>query len=225
MGIVTDFLSEKKIRKSLRGVIHIGAGFCEEWAEYRDLGVDKVLWIDGNEKALKIGMEIIKNNNITNQTSIQQYLSHKNGKETFYTTVNRFMPKSVGRDDSLLKPFEIGGVTLVSIIEIDVKRLDKLFSESNINISEYNILVIDVQGAELKVLAGCGDILNQMDYIICETWRDNKEENYENQSTIKSMETFMGLYKFKQIDMIQGHGGIWVDILFKKQEEKIGETI
>ena len=204
-------------------VIHIGAATCEEWNDYIKLGVRKVLWIDGNKNLLKIGMDIIKKRNITNQTSLNVYLSHENGIETLYETSN--IGGIAGRDDSLLKPFNIG-ISTNSMVEVNVRRLDSLFSELNIDASDYNTLVIDVQGAELKVLAGCGNIINHMNFVLCETWKakDDKKykgEHYKDESNVNEVKCFMEkIYKFKETSRYEiSKISTWMDILFEKPED------
>ena len=210
----TEVLLKRTINKEITGIIHIGADRCQEWTDYKQLNVNNVIWIDGHRKALDIGREVLESNGIANHLFIETYLSYKNDiEQPFYTT------KSVigdGRDDSILKPLTIPN----SVISVNVKRLDTLFSELSINAKNYNTLIIDVQGAELKVLAGCGDILNYMNCVVLECWKGEDDVMYKNEAKVSEVKYYMeNIYGFTETGrIVQGANfdAPVMDILFER---------
>jgi FkbM family methyltransferase len=206
----------------IRGVIHVGALLCEEWEDYRNMGVGKVLWIEGNPESVSVARQILKLHGVDgNQHVIQGYMSHHNGKEDFYHT------KANSRNDSLMKPCTwYEEISVKSKETVDVKRLDTLIFECGENIGDYNALVVDVQGAELKVLAGAGDMLNNMDFIVTEAWHDDLEVfgrvHYDNSATVTRLKSFLDVYDFEETlrtpteQEDPGHAQAWLDILYER---------
>ena len=75
-NISTLLLSQKtRTDIPIRGVIHIGAGRCEEWEEYKKLNVERVLWFEGNPSFVEAGIKLLSAT--TNQQIIQSYFVSK----------------------------------------------------------------------------------------------------------------------------------------------------
>ena len=178
----------------IRGVIHIGAGKCEERFDYRELCATKVLWIDGTPQFSISGLIA---DGFVNDTIVECYLSDTNGVGTIHHTAID------SRNDSLALPTGAQDEVIVRDKRpVPVKRLDSLLNEFEIDVRDFNTMVIDVQGWELKVFAGCGTILDQMEFIVTECWLDQKRTDltprYEVQPTIEQMQEFLqscGLHK------------------------------
>lgn len=220
-------LSIRDGKKPILGIMHIGALRCDECNDYKTLGAERVLWFEGNPESVKQGKEVLIKNSLShNNYVIQAYLSHYDGQETFYET------KLDSRNDSLLKPCTwYDDISEKNAKSVNVSRLDSLLNEDLwwVGIEQYNTLVIDVQGAELKVLAGAGDLLNHMDYIVCEAWHDELEVfgkvHYDNEATITRLRDFLDIFGFKEThrtpreDEDPTHSQAWVDILFERNTQ------
>jgi len=205
----------------LTGVIHIGAAKCEESDDYQFLGANRVLWIEGNALSAAIGRITV--GNIPNQRIVEAFLSHQNSTELFYETVLD------SANDSLMKPCNwYADVAVKNIRPVIVRRLDTLLSELNINIANYNTLVVDVQGAELKVLIGCGDILNHINFIAAEAWYDElyiwNRFVYTKGTPISRLKNYLeDIYEFNETvrtptDEENPHRThSWIDVLFERK--------
>ena len=87
-------------------------------------------------------------------------------------------------------------------------RLDDI----EINIKNYNLINLDVQGYELEVFKGAEETLKNIDYIISEI---NKDETYLGCAKINELEDFLSPYGFKLVE--QNWAGItWGDGFFIK---------
>ena len=81
------------------------------------------------------------------------------------------------------------------------------------DLTEYNFIVIDVQGYELEVFKGAKNTLDNIDYIISEI---NRDELYENCAKIEQLVEFLSNYGFEFIEH-NWVGGTWGDGLFIKK--------
>jgi len=96
---------------------------------------------------------------------------------------------------SLLEPGEgqrdAYGVELASGQQVEVRRMDHILSPEQI--VRPAIMKIDVQGAELEVLRGCGALLDSLDYIYLE---GSFVELYKGQALITEIVMFLGAHGF-----------------------------
>jgi len=223
MKTVAGVLLSKRHNKDvpLKGIIHVGAAKCEEREDYERLGVERILWIEGNALTAAISKDAIKD--FPHQYMVEVFLSHQDGTEPFYET----MVDSA--NDSLMKPCTwYEEVAVRNVRTVNVKRLDTLFRELGMDVTEYNTLVLDVQGAELKVLIGCGDILNHVDFVISEAWYDElyiwNKFIYENGTPLLKLASFLeDFYGLRETERTptekenahRSHS--WLDVLFERK--------
>lgn len=79
-------------------------------------------------------------------------------------------------------------------IKVDGIRLDT-FAKNN-NISNIDLLCIDLQGYELNAIKSLGELLHNVKYIITECSIDN---TYENGCNYKELEEYLNKYNFKYV--------------------------
>jgi len=143
---------EKNLIIQSKGVLHIGASFGQEANFYQSLNA-KVLWIE----AIPLVYEKLhlKCSLFQNQFAINALLGDANREKVdFYLASNNFESSSIfqfGRD------FRSNKIMMNDQVELPMFRLDSL--EMPIPISNFGHWVIDVQGAELDVLKGCGNLI------------------------------------------------------------------
>jgi FkbM family methyltransferase len=137
------------ILQGATGVLHIGGHHGQEAEEYASLGLP-VRWIEAHPDYFEILKSHISN--FPNQVAINALLGDENGKQTkFYVASNE------GASSSILAlsenhGFEKSGLRMTDEVFLKMATLDFLISSAEIeNLSHW---VIDVQGAELKVLSG-----------------------------------------------------------------------
>ena len=97
--------------------------------------------------------------------------------------------------------------------EVQLETLDHWFATNNIG--NYNFLSIDVQGYEKEVLLGSKNILQNIDYILCEV---NCKELYENCAMVEDIDTYLSQYGFSRIKTVWYEDAGWGDALYIKNE-------
>lgn len=197
------------ITKKITGVIHIGAHECEERTEYQqhfNLDDDKILWFE----ALQHKVEKVKRNIPTIQI-FHECISDSDNNTVDFNITNNFQSSSMLSLKTHLQ--EHPYVFEIFRMKLQTKRLDTFLQEHNINPSEYNFLNLDIQGAELLALKGCGDILKTIDYIYTEV---NEKELYENCCLITDLDTYLKEFGFVRVlTEMTTHG--WGDAFYVKE--------
>ncbi len=100
------------------------------------------------------------------------------------------------------------------IKDVDVMRVDKFCNENKIK--KIDLLCMDVQGFELNILQGCGDIIHNIDYIILEVTKPNLISVYNLSPTYKDVNDFMTENGF-DISLIIEENRCEDNILYTKQ--------
>jgi FkbM family methyltransferase len=166
---------------AIKGFVHIGGHNAEEHEKYKNF---PVLWVEGHpDYAAKLAENIAWE---PYQISFEALLSDTDGEEVdFYITKDEFA-------SSMLKPalhqelFPHAPVT--DVIKLRTKRFDTLIEEQSLKRWMYNVLILDVQGAELKVLKGMGDLLQKFPVVICEY---TVVELYEGSPRLDDLDEFL----------------------------------
>lgn len=198
----------------IKGVIHVGAFRGEEIKQYRSLGLKNTILFEPQEHLYHMfKYQLLPTEKAYNfalgdtETELDLYISKSNGG----------IQNGSGASSSFLKPkihlTEHPSVVFDGTVETcKIKRLDDVISEDNINICEYNLLSIDVQGYELKVLKGSVDTLSYIKYIIVEV---NRAEVYEECPMVDDIDNFLNNFGFKNI-YTYWQSQSWGDALYVK---------
>lgn len=134
-----------------QGVLHVGAHTGQEASFYSRFNLP-VIWVEGNPAVFD---ELKNNVSVFGQRAVLALIS-ENDKERvpFYLTSNNSESASLfplAEKHAWMKLENTGSVSL------ETRRLDKLFSESEIQ--KFDFWVIDVQGSELQVIRSAGKFL------------------------------------------------------------------
>jgi hypothetical protein len=78
----------------------------------------------------------------------------------------------------------------------NLKILLKRIEENNIDVTQYNFLNVDVQGYELEVLKGFGDLLQGIDYVYAEV---NTNYLYEGCALVGDLDEYLSNYGFTRV--------------------------
>lgn len=154
-------LNKSNLQK--KGIIHIGAHLGEEAETYNNMGFNNVMWMEANPELCTQ----LKDNVSRYGHSVYNYLlsDSDSGDVDFFITNNEGHSSSMfALSDDLLKT----GMNVTKKFKLESARFDTFCQKNNVNIDKYNCLNIDVQGAELKVLSGFGNMLHKFDFIVTE---------------------------------------------------------
>jgi FkbM family methyltransferase len=139
---VTDLL--KRYTIECKSVLHIGAHFGEEAAEYREFGMQRGIFVEGDPL---IYPELKKTiGKFTNFSTLCALISNSKSQ------VNFFRASNDGASSSLLKPARHSKER--PDILFDAPDVLMTVTLDSLNLGIFDLIVIDVQGAELKVISG-----------------------------------------------------------------------
>jgi FkbM family methyltransferase len=184
---------------NVNGILHIGAHKCEELETYlKYTTIDKVLWVEAIKSIID---ENLKNNPLLN--IINAVVSDEDGKDIEFKIANLTNCSSI-LDLKYHKEIH-PEVEIVETISMQTKTIQTLYKENNINPTEYNTLVMDIQGAELLALKGMGNILDNIDIIYVEV---NEKELYEGCCKLEDLDNFLLNLEFekKYLTLLNGYG-------------------
>jgi FkbM family methyltransferase len=192
-----------KHRLKIKGVIEVGAHWGQEYADYSSLGVKDFVFIEPCREAF----EVLKNKFLGNPNVIlyNHACGDVGGPAAMYTG-----PTNNGMSNSLLKPkvhlTQHPDVLFTTTEEVDVELLDKLQFDR----SKYNLLNMDCQGFEDRVLKGASETLKTIDYIYTEV---NRLEMYEKNAVVEELDAMLPEFTRVETGWASDYHG-WGDSLF-----------
>ena len=134
-------------------------------------------------------------NTISTLKSFNCALSDYNGSAQFNESLYDYSSSLLKMTEKHQSAFPYTKVK--SVYKVDVHTF-KYFS-NKIKLIAPTILKIDVQGAELKVMDGAGEMLNIVDYILCEV---SFAKLYEGQPLVNEVINYMSKKGFILIDIV-----------------------
>lgn len=182
----------KKYQMELKGVIHGGAHECEEMAVYKQNGLDesKVIWFEANP-SLKAKME-----KINSKLRIYNYaITDETGKTIPFFVTNNFQSSSILPLQTHMKHHPT--IKVKEKIEVSTIRIDDFLSREEDSIENYNLLNLDIQGAELMAIKGMGDLIENMEMLYLEV---NEEHLYKGCALLPELDDYLLGKGFVRLD-------------------------
>jgi len=174
-----------------KGIIHIGAHMVEERSKYLSCGVNNIIWIEANPD-LYNKISIFKS---SNEMVLNYVVSSDDDIEYDFMITNN------GESSSILEldkhKIHHPHIHVVDNIKLKSKKMDTIVYENNIDVSKYNFMNIDIQGAELLALNGSIDLLDNIDYIYTEV---NSASLYKDCGLISEIDTFLSVFGFVRME-------------------------
>lgn len=200
----------QKYKLNIKGIIHCGAHIGEEYPIYQKLNIPKVLWIEANEELIPGLEKRIKNDN---HLILNTAVSDKEQGEIYFYYTNQTQSSSLYNLG--LNKQQRKGLEVREIKKIPTTTLDYLFKHhTELEINDYNLINLDIQGGELKALSGFKNELKNIDYIYCEA---HKKETYEGVPQLDDLLNFLEPLGFKFIDSYFYKNKGWGDIFLMRQ--------
>jgi len=130
-----------------------------------------------------------------------------------------YISSNEGQSSSILKPLlhtEIyPGVEFNGEVVVKQTSMDKYIAENNVNIVDFNCMMIDVQGYELEVFKGATNTLKNIDYIITEI---NNIELYEGCAIVDELDKFLGTFRFERVLTSMVDDDSWGNAIYIKKK-------
>lgn len=187
-----------------KGVIHIGAHLCEEHDTYQRVGVgdECILWIEANPDLVLKARGMYPAAKI-----VQAVISDREEVVTFRVTNN-------GESSSFL-PLKLHAVfhpeiSEVSQIQLTTTTLPALMRELREDPTQYDLLNMDIQGAELHALKGMEDLLCHFRGIYLEV---NEQELYAGCGLYPEVSAFLLHHGFSLVERYITNSS-WGDAFF-----------
>ena len=202
---------EEQMGEKITGVIHVGAHYAEEAEEYASLKVP-VVWFEGHPTYAAEMMQRLKK--YDNQIGVPILLSNKDDETVdFWITADEYA-------SSMLKPsyhqIQNPHAKIVDRIWLKARRFDAVWPIMDLDILNYNLLVLDVQGAEARVWEGMSDLTSGFKAIVSEY---STVEFYEGVPKLSDLDLMYD--GFERIDPKPGTEHIHADALYVRKEREL----
>ena len=211
-----SYFEENNIQ--LNGVIHVGAHRGEEINEYGDLGAKTVIWVEANPEVFDEMCIMLTNAEANIDSHAFQYAASTEDHGT--AEFNRYYGPDAGHlvgnkgCSSLLKAEGRFEEWYKDTIEVETITIDTLLEEEGFNVEDFQLLNMDVQGAELMVLSGSEKVLDNVKWVTTEaTWED---PDYIDNVMYDELKSFLESKGFVETQIVP-HAKNWGDVLFVKE--------
>lgn len=210
MMIPSHIVSEKL--KGHTGVIHVGAHDGGEIEFYLNLGFKKSIWVEANPSVYNRLLQNVANySEFMDSKCFNFAASDNDGDAVFNITNNDSASSSILKlkTHSMYYPH----VTVSDSITVKTTTLDNLFLRTGIDVRDYTVLNMDIQGAELLALRGADKLVLQcINLIYLEV---NFEELYEGCALVGDIDEFLSNHGFKRTVTEPTNFG-WGDAIYER---------
>jgi FkbM family methyltransferase len=192
----------------VRGVIHVGAHHGQEHEAYlAEFGEDlQTHWFEPGIETFSVLKENLGG---SSRTELYNFaLGSESGELPLWTeTANK------GQSSSLARP--VKHLELFPHIEFSVGDAVSVRTLDSFDITNSNMMVLDVQGYELEVLKGAVETLSKVDHIFCEV---NDIAMYEGCPNLQSLCEFLHPLGF-ELKEIWWTDGNWGDGYWRRRRD------
>lgn len=146
-----------------KGILHLGANVGQEAIEYAKLN-KPVIWVEADPEIFEKLKVNIKKYNL--QKAFLALLTDQDNEKYIFNIAN-----NNGGSSSI---FELGqwhldiGIKYIKTKDLFSVKLSTMIEKNKLNVENYNMWVLDLQGAELKALIGAEKYLNYCEYLYIE---------------------------------------------------------
>lgn len=191
-----------------KGIIHVGAHFMEERKDYMEQGLLETIWVEADPVVY---------------SSIDYVNSMPGGERAFCCAASdedgivEFNVADSSQSSSMLE-FELHSqhhpwVSMVAKKKVQARRMDSLLLEHGVDMSRYDFINLDIQGAELLALKGFGDLLHGIRYIYSEV---NSAHLYKGCALVGEIDEYLAGFGFERVET-QWTPHEWGDALYVKK--------
>jgi FkbM family methyltransferase len=178
----------QKFALKIDSVCHIGAHKGQEISDYLNLGISAAVLIEPVRENFLVLQDLASS--IPNYRAINIAAGNHQGSIKINLASNDFQSSSILQPH--LHLHEAPNVTFDHVIESKISTLDKIVSDSQ----PFDLIVIDVQGYELRVLEGAIRTLRSCNYIFIEV---NRAETYKGCAKIRDIDNFLLTHGFRRV--------------------------
>jgi len=199
----------EKFKIKSRGFVLVGAHLGTEVKIFKDINPSSSIYLFEPQIELYKKLKNIFKNEVN--VEIYNYaIGDKKEKLTMYKDTNNDSQSS-----SILKPKDHLKYHSYINFKKDLEEIINVETLDSFKIEDANILCIDVQGYELKVLQGSKNFLKKCDALLIEI---NRKEMYEGCPHVTELDKFLKLFNLYRVKTSWWQGTIpWGDALYIKK--------
>lgn len=197
----------KKFNLNIRGVIHIGAHYGQEYPQYVAQGIKNIIFFEPILSNYKKLLERLPQND--NVRTFNLALGNEVGaREMYVETANKGQSCSLLEPGTHIKQYPHIRFDKREAVQID--KLDNIFFDRHL----FNMINIDVQGYELEVFKGATKTLEIIDIIYSEV---NRDDVYKGCVRVEELDLFLSKWHFKRV-LTDWAGITWGDAIYLKEK-------
>lgn len=199
--------------RPLRTLVHVGAHLAQERKLYERMGFREILWIEGSPDTYRRLVESFSGaaaNSVAHHRTLCALLSEESGRDvSFYQFNNEGASDSLFPATQKLRDRWPHVQQTADVQQLTTLTLDEAVSSQGLA-GNVNVLVVDVQGAELLVLKGGIRTLSQVDAVVCEV---STEPFYDGGVLYPELKSFLSANGFNPaMEPAKAH----CDLLFRR---------
>ena len=185
-----------------KGVLHVGAHTGEEYDDYKQMKFGEIFWVEADPTLCislkeRFGKENVFNGLVWSTSNIVKNFYHSDNMQAA----------------SILAPMDhttiYPDIHFTDTSSYTTTTLSDLIPES----AKFNFLNLDIQGAELEALKGCGELLDQIQYIYTEVFT---LELYQDNGYIHEVDQYLHGKGFTRVGANINSKMGWGDALYVK---------
>ena len=198
-------------------IVHVGAHYAEDAAVYEGLGAKTILWVEADpDTYAKLCDILAARPGPTRHIPHKALVSSDAGEQLSFNRFNQDgSSSSVYRSTEAYRDRFKSSRETGEVLEMTTATLDQILAAHDIRVGDYSkpMLVLDVQGHELAVLKGIGDLLNAFTFCKSEV---SRVPMYEGGADFAEIDAHMKAHGFALVShlykLVPTHG----DVLFSK---------
>jgi len=195
----------KKYNLKIKGILHIGAHFGQEFKTYKKMNIKNVCFFEPLPKTFEVLKSNVGDEAILHNTAIGNMVGEV---EMNVESANQ------GQSSSILEPAihlrQYPHIRFTDKVKVKITKLDNFIEDCE----KYNFINIDVQGYELEAFKGAEEYLNHIDYIMTEV---NRDEVYKNCPMVGELDEYLSRFNFERVETTWD-GGTWGDAFYIKNK-------
>jgi FkbM family methyltransferase len=148
---------------------------------------ENIYWIEAIDYLVEENLKLNSKLNIINEC-----VSNEDAKEVVFKISNNTLSSSILElgEHKNLHP----GVKFTKVLNKKTKTLETIIKENKLE-NKFNLLILDLQGAELLALKGLGNFLNDFDFIYTEI---NEKEIYIDCALLEDLDIYLNNLGFNR---------------------------
>lgn len=196
-----------------KGILHLGASTGQEAPKYKELGIDRVIWVEAIPDVYQQLLKHLRDIGCEEGAScINACISDESGKEVEFHISNNEAQSSSFLElgyHKIIHPT----VEYIDTIKLHTLTVPVMLRRNGLNLDGIDFLNADLQGAELLAIKGMGATLSLFKYLYLEI---NKRDTYVGCATVEEVDKYVGEYGFKRVETGQWVADTWTDALYER---------